>query len=543
MKTFKFRLAAIAAFIFIAVAAGFAKGRSDLPMRGKAVILHSNDVHGAIKGYACIAQLKKDFEAKGAAVILADAGDFMQGTPYVSTSRGADAVTMMNEAGYDVATLGNHEFDYGLERQREALANAGFSVLCADVFDEGGAALYPPTKVIKAGRVKVGFVGVTTPESKTSVNPALIKDLRFAEGDEFYALVQEKIDALKGAGADVVVALAHLGVASQSAPYRATDLYAKTSGLDFIIDGHSHTVMTAGEGGEPIQSTGTEFAYIGVVVVDGASKTIEENYLLPVATAGEDGSLVQNIKEEPNVAAAAQKIIDRVDGEYNIAFATTLVDLNGERAPGNRTEETNLGSLIADAMRWSVLQEEGSLEVESDYAVAMTNGGSIRAAIPAGEVTRKDIAAVLPFGNTIAVIYVTGQELLEALEASTFCTPDPAGGFPQVSGIEFTIDTSREYDKAAEPYPGSTYFGPASINRVAINSVNGQPFDEEALYAVITNDFMAAGGDTYYVFAAAARRFDTGITDAEAVISYITDYLAGVIGAEYAAPFGRISVR
>ena len=241
--------------------------------------------------------------------------------------------------------------------------------------------------------------------------------------------------------------------------------------------------------------------------------------------------------------AAARKIIGRVDGEYGVAFAETLVDLNGERAPGNRTEETNLGSLIADAMRWSVLRQEGSLEVESDYAIAITNGGGIRAAIPAGKITRKDIGTVLPFGNTVAVIYVTGHELLEALEASTFCTPDALGGFPQVSGIEFTIDTSKEYDGAPEPYPASTYYGPASINRVAIDRVNGKPFDEGALYAVITNDFMAAGGDTYYAFAAAQRQFDTGISDAEAVMSYITDCLGGVVGAEYAEPFGRINVR
>ncbi len=541
-KGFSKFTAAVSVFLFLAAAAAFARGKADLPLSGKVVILHSNDVHGAIESYACIAQLKNDYEAQGAAVILADAGDFMQGTPYVSTSKGADAVTMMNAAGYDVAALGNHEFDYGRERQREALAKARFSVLCADVFDEDGRALYPATKVVKAGGVKVGFVGITTPYSKTSVNPSLIWGLSFAEGDEFYALVQANIDALKSDGADVVIALAHLGVASQSVLYTSTNLYAATSGLDFIIDGHSHTVMTAGENGEPIQSTGTEFAYIGVVVIDSASKRIEENYLLPVTSANEDGSLVKNIESDPKVAAAAQKIIDRVDGEYNVVFAETLVDLNGDRAPGNRTEETNLGSFIADAMLWSVLQVEGSLEVESDYAVSMTNGGGIRASIPAGEITRKDISAVLPFGNTINVIYVTGAEILEALEASTYCTPDALGSFPQVSGIEFTIDTSKEYDSRDTPYPASTYYGPASINRITIDSVNGKPFDPDALYAVITNEFMAAGGGTYYAFAAAERQFDTGIADAEAVMSYITDFLGGVIGAEYAEPFGRIHV-
>ena len=542
MKKATLRLLAAVLLVFAAGAA-FARGKANLPMKGKTVILHSNDVHGNIEGYARIAQLKKDYEAQGAAVVLADAGDFMQGSPYVNTTRGEDAVAMMNAAGYDVAALGNHEFDYGYPHQRQALAKAQFSVLCADVFDEAGAALYPATKIVRKGGVKIGFVGITTPESKTSVNPVLVRDLQFAEGEELYARAQEGIDALKAKGADVVIALAHLGVDAVSAPHRSTDLYAATSGLDFIIDGHSHTVMTAGEAGEPIQSTGTEFAYIGVIVIDGASNSIEENYLRPVNVAAEDGSLVPAIESDPKVAAAAQAIMARVDAEFNIAFAETLVYLNGEREPGNRTEETNLGSLIADAMRWSVLQVEGSLDVESDYAIGLTNGGTIRASIPAGAVTRKDISTVLPFGNTIFVIYVTGAELLEALEASTYCTPAAAGGFPQVSGIEFTIDTSMEYDSREEPYPASTYYGPASIRRVAVDNVNGKPFDEGALYAVITNDFLAAGGDTYYAFAAAQRQFDTGIADAEAVMSYIADFLGGVIGAEYAEPFGRIHVK
>ena len=149
---------------------------------------------------------------------------------------------------------------------------------------------------------------------------------------------------------------------------------------------------------------------------------------------------------------------------------------------------------------------------------------------------------VLPFGNTITVVYVTGSELLEALEASTYCTPTAVGGFPQVAGIEFTVDTSKAYDSNAETYPASTYYGPASINRVTINSVNGNAFDESATYAVITNDFMAAGGDTYYAFASSDNKFDTGIPLDEAVMSYITEYLGGVVGEDYAAPKGRIHV-
>ena len=240
--------------------------------------------------------------------------------------------------------------------------------------------------------------------------------------------------------------------------------------------------------------------------------------------------------------AYAQEIMDRVNGEYNVVFAESLVDLNGERDPGNRTEETNLGSLIADAIKWEVLKDEGSIRLDDSHAIAIVNGGGIRASIGKGSITKKDVNTVLPFGNTITVVYVTGTELLEALEASTYCTPTAVGGFPQVSGIEFTIDTSKPYDSCSEPYPASTYYGPASIQRVSIDAINGKPFDENAVYAVITNDFMAAGGDTYYAFASAERKFDTGIPLDEALMAYISGPLGGTVGEEYAKPFGRIHV-
>lgn len=172
--------------------------------------------------------------------------------------------------------------------------------------------------------------------------------------------------------------------------------------------------------------------------------------------------------------------------------------------------------------------------------VAVTNGGGIRKAINPGDVTKKNINEVLPFGNTVVTIYITGAELLEALEASTYCTPDAIGGFPQVSGINYTISTAVAYDANAETYPASTYYGPKSINRVTINSINGKEFKADDTYAVITNDFCGGGGDTYYAFAAATAKFDTGIPLDEVVMEYITAELKGVIGKQYAAPQGRI---
>ena len=498
-------------------------------MAGKTVILHTNDVHGAIEGYAYITALKADYEAKGAEVILVDAGDYSQGEVYVSDTKGLDAVEMMNVTGYDVVTLGNHEFDYGYAQLKENMTKADFKILCANVYGEDGTPIFDAnyTYTTKSG-LKIGFFGMETPEAQTKANPALIKGLKF--DTDLKAVAEKQLEALKDD--DVVIALSHLGVDDSSKPYTSYDLYNAAKGIDFIIDGHSHSVMTKGKNGEPIQSTGTKFANIGVIVIDDASKKIESNSLYEIK---------EDTAKDAAVAAAAQKIIDRIDKEYGAVFAKSKVELNGAKAPnGNRDGETNNGDLITDAMLWKVMQNKEGLTVDADHVVAITNGGGIRAAIKVGDVTKKDIKTVLPFGNTIEVIYVTGNELLEALEASTFCVPESIGGFPQVSGISYTISTGAVYDANAETYPASTYYGPKSINRVTINSINGKEFKANDTYAVVTNNFCAEGGDTYYAFAAATSKFDTGVTLDMAVMDYITKELKGVIGEQYAAPQGRI---
>ena len=527
----------------------FAAG-AEKPLDGKTVILHSNDVHGAIDLYAAMAALKADYEAQGAEVILADAGDYSQGTVYVSVNKGADAVTMMNATGYDVVTLGNHEFDYGYAQLVENMKAAKFQVLCADVLGADGKTIYDANTIIEKGGVKIGFFGLETPEAQTKANPKLIEGLQFLagkDGKELYACAAEQVAALKEQGADIIVCLAHLGVDESSEPYTSYDLSKNVKGIDFIIDGHSHTVMTAGPNGEAIQSTGTAFANIGVITIDNATKKIVGNELKAIwhtekNADGKSVTVVDYKTRDEKVAAAAKAIIDPIDKAYGEKFAVSEVALNGAKAPnGNRDSETNLGDLITDAMLWKVLAD-AEITVPEENVVAITNGGGIRASIGVGDVTKKDINTVLPFGNTLAVVYVKGSELLEALEASTYCTPESIGGFPQVAGMQFTVATYETYDKNDESYPNSTYYGPKTINRVTIGSINGKDFDPEATYAVITNNFVAGGGDTYYAFAAATNQFDTGLPLDEVVMEYITKELKGVIGETYAEPAGRIVV-
>lgn len=527
----------------------FAAG-AEKPLDGKTVILHSNDVHGAIDLYAAMAALKADYEAQGAEVILADAGDYSQGTVYVSVNKGADAVTMMNATGYDVVTLGNHEFDYGYAQLVENMKAAKFQVLCADVLGADGKTIYDANTIIEKGGVKIGFFGLETPEAQTKANPKLIQGLKFlagADGKELYNCAAAQVADLKAKGADLVVCLAHLGVDESSEPYTSYDLAKNVQGIDFIIDGHSHTVMTAGPNGEHIQSTGTAFANIGVITIDNATKKIVGNELKAIwhtekNADGKSVTVVDYKTRDEKVAAAAKAIIDPIDKAYGEKFAVSEVALNGAKAPnGNRDSETNLGDLITDAMLWKVLAD-AEITVPEENVVAITNGGGIRASIGVGDVTKKDINTVLPFGNTLAVVYVKGSELLEALEASTYCTPESIGGFPQVAGMQFTVATYETYDKNDESYPNSTYYGPKTINRVTIGSINGKDFDPEATYAVITNNFVAGGGDTYYAFAAATNQFDTGLPLDEVVMEYITKELEGVIGETYAEPAGRIVV-
>ena len=520
------------------------------PLDGKTVILHSNDVHGAIDLYAAMASLKADYEAQGAEVILADAGDYSQGTVYVSVNKGADAVTMMNATGYDVATIGNHEFDYGYAQLAENMKAAKFKVLCADVLGADGKTIFDANTIIEKGGVKIGFFGLETPEAQTKANPKLIEGLKFLagkDGEELYACAAEQVAALKEQGADIIVCLSHLGIDGSSEPYTSYDLAKNVKGIDFIIDGHSHSVITSGPNGEAIQSTGTAFANIGVITIDNATKKIVGNELKAIwhtekNADGKSVTVVDYKTRDEKVAAAAKAIIDPIDKAYGEKFAVSEVELNGAKAPnGNRDSETNLGDLITDAMLWKI-RSDATIKVPAENVVAITNGGGIRATVKAGDVTKKDINTVLPFGNTLAVVYVTGAELLEALEASTYCTPESLGGFPQAAGVTFTVKTYEKYDANPDPYPKSTYYGPKSIQRVTIDNVNGKKFDLTATYAVVTNNFVAGGGDTYYAFAAATDQFDTGLPLDEVVMEYISKELKGVIGGTYAEPAGRITV-
>ena len=516
------------------------------PLFGRTVILHSNDVHGALEGYSYLPVLREKFEAQGAKVLIVDAGDFTNGNVYVSNSKGLAAVELMNAAGYDIVTLGNHEFDFGYDQLKSNFEKGNFDVVNANLLKDGTLLFQPAVYYTNLGN-SILFIGLETPETQTKVNPGLIQGIQFLDKGDLWNITQMVIDAAKAQGvADVVVVLSHLGIANESKGRRSYELYENVKGIDFIIDGHSHTVMStpgkiessvdpytvdAGQEDYPIQSTGTQFANVGVVIINDMTGKVEDYYLIPT----------EGLAQDPEVLALAKAYIEDVDAKYGAQFAVSEVEMLAGHKEA-RFDEINLGDLITDAMVWKIVSENS--EIDASKVVGITNGGGIRADINIGPVSMKDIKSVLPFGNTLAVVYAKGSELLEVLEASTFSTPGSIGGFPQVSGIKFTIDTTKAYDQGAA-YPDSTYYAPKSIQRVTIESINGEPFDPEATYTIISNNFLSAGGDTYYAFKAAfdaGNAFDASIPLDEVVVEYIEKVLGGVIGQEYAAPQGRITI-
>lgn len=529
---------AMAVALFVSTGSADLAHAAEKSYEGDLVVIHTNDIHGHFDtvegeqlGMSAVVSLKNYYESKGADVLLLDAGDFSQGTTLVSYYRGASAVLFMNAAGYDAASLGNHEFDYGPEELQVMTGFADFPILDANILDKKtGEPYFEDNKIFEFGDKKVGVFGLDTPEIQTKVNPKNVKDITILDGQELYACAQEQVDTLKAQGCNYIICLGHLGVDDESIGRRSADVAANVTGIDLFIDGHSHTEMDGGVdvNGTLVTSTGNYLANIGVVVYDGEKETAS---LVKAADykGGYDAVTDAFVKEHKDV----------VDTAYSSLFATAAVDLNGERDPGVRTQETNLGDFAADAYKYAAQQYFGE-EITIDGAIQ--NGGGVRASIPAGSISMNTLLTSFPFHNTVCAVKLTGAELLETLEAACFSCPTALGGFPQVSDIKFTIDTSVPYVNGAQ-YPDSTYFAPAAPgSRVTIESVGGRPFSLTDTYYIAVCNILADGGDTYYVLTQAEEVIDTGIIDSEALISYV-NFLDGVIGEEYAVPKGHITIK
>ena len=507
-------------------------------------ILYTNDVHTYIDNkspkptYAAIAALKKSIEDTGRDVLLVDAGDHIQGTAYGSMDDGATIIELMNEAGYDLATPGNHEFDYGMARAKAVLREADFPYVSCNWVDlRTGFNVLPSVKFFFVGGRKIAFVGVTTPETFTKSTPAYFMNdaqtkyiydiLGGEDGQKLYDAVQKAIDKAEFWGADTIIGLGHLGVDPSSSPWTSEEVIAHTHGFTAFIDGHSHTVMAnkqvtdASGKAVTLTQTGSYFKNIGKM------------------TVGTDGTITTELIDtyeglDAAVAATASNWISAVDdmlGE-EIAVGDTKFYIN-DPATGKRrirSGETNLGDFVADGI-YTYFNEIEELHCD----VAIMNGGGIRTDVEAGPWSFKTCKTVSPFGNVACLMSVTGQQIQDALEfGARFAGAEGKenGGFLQVAGARYTIHTGTP--NTVQTNDKNVWTGSAATPRVSnveiYDKTTGtyKPLDPNATYALAGMNYTLRNlGDGFAMFDGA-----TLIKD------YVSeDYL---VMSSYAAMFGGV---
>ena len=498
---------------------------------GDTIVLFTNDVHCGIRdgwGYAGLADLKNTLEAAGNEVILVDAGDHVQGGPIGSLTRGEAIIDIMNNVGYDLATLGNHEFDYGMDQLFALMQQAEYPYLSANFMDlETDTPKLDAYKIIEANGKKIAFVGLSTPESITKSTPTYFMNedntayiygfCQDETGAGVYTAAQNAIDAAKAEGADYVIIVGHMGIDKQSTPWMSTEVIANISGADAFIDGHSHSVIN----GEVIDKDGK-------TVLHGQTGTKLEN--IGKLTIAADGTLTMEMlpaSQKVRDDLEANTYIKAIEAEFAallntvVAYTDHVLTVNdpdtGNRAV--RSAETNLGDLCADAYRYMF-----------DADIAFVNGGGVRANINAGDITFQQIINVHPFGNTAVLAEVTGQQILDALEMGSRVCPDENGGFLQVAGLKYEIHTYVEpncvvdTDKMWQGPVDATL--PYRVQNVKIlNKETGEyePLDLAKKYTLASHNYMLMSmGDGFTMFGKNITILeDSGKLDNQVLIDYI----------------------
>lgn len=436
----------------------------------KLTIVHTNDVHSRVTGndndligYARLATLVKELREAGNLILL-DAGDTTHGLPIATVSNGESIIRLMNQIGYDAMVPGNHDFNYGYERLVELNEMADFPILAANVVKEDETRDLQEYTIIEIDDLKVGIFGLTTQETTYKSNPKNTEGLEFRDP---VAVAEEMVVKLEEEGVDLIIALAHIGVDEESHP-KATDVAERVEGIDIIVDGHSHTKLDEGKlvGDTLIVQAGEHLKNIGLVDIEFVDGEIakKEAKLISFEEALE-------LEEDEEISKEIARLEEENQKILSVAIGQSNVELVGEREVV-RAGESNLGNLATDAM----------LDI-TGADVAMTNGGGIRASIPAGEITKGNVLEVFPFGNYIVVLELTGEEILNALEHGVDTYPELAGKFPHVAGMTYKIDPSKE-----------------AGNRIVELLVDGEPIELDKSYTLATNDFMAVGGDGYTMF-------------------------------------------
>ena len=502
------------------------------------VILYDNDVHCEVDGYVEMAAIKKEMQSQSNYVSLVSCGDFVQGGVIGSISKGEAVVKIMNNIGYDVVTLGNHEFDYAIPQLKSLMLDLDAKVVSSNFLKKStGKPVFSSYTIKKYGKTKVAFVGVTTPETFTKSTPAYFQNSKGefiydfcgdATGKALYKRVQTAVNAARKNGADYVVALTHLGTESVTKRWSAQSLVKNTYGIDVVLDGHSHSTAESlkvkNKKGKSvtISSTGTKFANVGELVITKKGKITTK--LISLGEDEETKSYVEGIKDEYN------KLLEEVIGKTEVDLTT--LDADGNRAV--RNAETNLGDFCADAFR-SVM----------DADIGMMNGGGIRANIAAGNLTYNNMLSVFPWSNYGCVIEATGQQIKDALEMGAKNYPEESGGFLQVSGLKYTIDASIPSSVVTNADTGMFEKVNGKYRVTDIQVWNAQksayePIDLQSTYTVAgTNYTLRNNGDGYTMFDGCKVVKDNTMVDNDVLRVYLTDVLKGVVDAQYKDPAGQ----
>ena len=465
---------------------------------GNIVILYTNDVHCAVDtgiGYAGLSAYKKKVEEEGNAVFLIDEGDAIQGGVFGSLTKGEAIINLMNDVGYNLAIPGNHEFDYGVERFRELAQIANFPYISCNFEDlKADDTVFDAYVIREIGGKKIGFIGVTTPETITATTPKSYQDengdfiYSFLQGDggtELYERIQAAVDTVNAEGVDYTFLLTHLGITESSGPYTSVNVIRNTTGIDAVIDGHSHSTvpmdMVRNKDGEQVvlTQTGSHFKAIGQMTI-GQDGGIDTELITDWNQV--DPEIIDAIAEERSVFEDV--IADQISySDFDLAVKEDGVMFA-------RNNECNLGDLVADAYRYAT---------EAD--IAFVNAGSIRDNIPAGEITYGDILMALPYNNELCVVKVKGEAVAEALEYAVGFAPDYFGGFPQVSGITFDVDLDKDAQVQRDENRLFVGFG-SDERRVSNIMVGGEPLDPDKEYTVAGTKFvLKEQGDGFTSFA------------------------------------------
>ena len=516
------------------------------------VILYTNDTHCGVTdgmGFDGVARVKTALEAAGKNVILVDNGDAVQGDVIGTLSKGEAIIDLMNAMGYDVATIGNHEFDYGMEQFNKNVGLASFKYVACNFIGPDGNPVLDAYTIIECAGKKIAFVGVATPQTFKSSTPTYFMDengnfiYSFCEGNngqDLYDAVQNAVDAARAEGADYVIALTHLGIEADAQPWTSSDVIVHTNGIDAVLDGHSHSVIESEtvknkDGNKiPLTSTGTKFQNVGWLVI-GEDGSITTHLISASAIAlMDDLDLLNEDGGMGDVIAAAiaknEELVNKVVAHTDVELVVNDPVLTDVRIV--RRMETNLGDLCADAYR-----------AMGETDVAFVNGGGVRASIPAGDITFGQIIKVHPFGNALCVVEATGEEIMDALEFSVSKLPGEFGGFLQVSGLKFDIDMNVESPvKTDEKGMFVSVEGERRVKDLEVLQADGTyaPIDPEKIYTVACHNYLLKDmGDGYTMFADNNLLRDSVMIDNQVLINYIVDVLNGTVGSEYADPYGQ----